>query len=95
MALMKVKNLIKIYKSGYEGIRALGGINLEFNRNEFIAVLGPSGCGKSTLLNVISGLEVPSSGEIIIQGQSTRSFNKHSWDIYRRHNVDLSFNILI
>lgn len=91
MALMKIKNLIKIYKSGYEGIRALGGINLEFNRNEFIAVLGPSGCGKSTLLNVISGLEVPSSGEIIIQGQSTRSFNKHSWDIYRRHNVGFIF----
>ena len=91
MSLMIIKNLIKIYKSGYEGIRALGGINLEFNRNEFIAVLGPSGCGKSTLLNVISGLEVPSSGEITIQGQSTRSFNKHSWDVYRRHNVGFIF----
>jgi putative ABC transport system permease protein len=91
MALLKTKNLIKIYRSGYEGIRALGGINLEFNRNEFVAILGPSGCGKSTFLNVISGLDVPSSGEVIIQGQSTRFFNKNSWDIYRRYNLGFIF----
>lgn len=71
--------------------QALKDINLEFRENEFVAVLGPSGSGKTTLLNIIGGLDNYDSGDLIINGKSTKNFKASDWDAYRNNSVGFIF----
>jgi putative ABC transport system ATP-binding protein len=68
-SLIRVRNLDKIYRRGSEEIHVLQGLNLEIDRNEFVAFMGPSGSGKTTLLNLLGGLDTPTSGSITVDGQ--------------------------
>ena len=68
MALIEARDVVKKYKVGSEIITALNGINLSIEKGEFVAILGTSGCGKSTLLNMLSGLERPTKGDVIVNG---------------------------
>ena len=76
---------------------ALSGVNLNFEKGEFVSILGPSGCGKSTLLNIIAGLDAPTSGDLIIEGKSTKKYKRKDWDLYRKNNIGFvfqSFNLI-
>ena len=84
--MLKLANITKNYKSGDEVVKALKGINLEFRSNEFVSILGPSGCGKTTLLNIIGGLDRYTSGDLIINGKSTKEFKDRDWDAYRNYS---------
>lgn len=90
--LLKLNNIYKYYQINKdEKQTALDDINLEFNNGEFVSILGPSGSGKSTLLNILSGLDTPSSGSLIIDGQDTINFNEKDWDFYRKNNIGIIF----
>ena len=89
--MLKLANIAKNYKSGDEVVKALKGINLEFRSNEFVSILGPSGCGKTTLLNIIGGLDRYTSGDLIINGKSTKDFKDRDWDAYRNYSVGFVF----
>ena len=89
--MLKLANIAKNYKSGDEVVKALKGINLEFRSNEFVSILGPSGCGKTTLLNIIGGLDRYTSGDLIINGKSTKEFKDRDWDAYRNYSVGFVF----
>lgn len=75
------------YVTGDSTVQALKGIDLKFRENEFVSVLGPSGCGKTTLLNIIGGLDQYTSGDLIINGTSTKKFKNRDWDTYRNHTI--------
>jgi len=89
--MLKLKNIKKSYKTGDFFQHALKGINLEFRNNEFVAVLGPSGSGKTTLLNIVGGLDNYDSGDLIINGKSTKHFKSSEWDAYRNNSVGFIF----
>ena len=89
--MLKLTNIKKDYVTGPAVVHALKGIDLEFRENEFVAVLGPSGCGKTTLLNIIGGLDQYTSGDLIINGKSTKSFKDRDWDTYRNHSIGFVF----
>ena len=89
--MLKLKNITKDYKLGDEKIKALKGINIEFRESEFVSILGPSGCGKTTLLNIIGGLDRYTSGELTINGISTKKFKDRDWDSYRNYKVGFIF----
>lgn len=89
--MLKLKNIKKNYILGNEQIKALKGINIEFRKNEFVAILGPSGCGKTTLLNIIGGLDHYTSGDLIIDSVSTKKYKDKDWDTYRNHKVGFVF----
>lgn len=89
--MLQLKNIKKSYKTGSFTQQALKGINLEFRDNEFVAVLGPSGSGKTTLLNIIGGLDKYTSGDLIINGKSTKHFKESEWDAYRNNSVGFIF----
>jgi len=89
--LLELKQITKTYRTSGETIEALKGISLQFRRSEFVAVLGPSGCGKTTLLNIIGGLDQYTTGDLIINGKSTKDFNDRDWDTYRNHSVGFVF----
>ncbi len=89
--MLKLTNLVKTYVTGDTEVQALKGIDLEFRQNEFVSILGPSGCGKTTLLNVIGGLDRYDSGELCINGKSTKKFTDHDWDSYRNHSIGFVF----
>ena len=72
-------------------MHALKGVSLNFRPNEFVCILGASGCGKTTLLNIIGGLDQYTSGDLIIQGKSTRHFKDRDWDVYRNHRIGFVF----
>ena len=80
--MLELKNIKKNYLSGEEEVKALRGINLRFRNSEFVSILGPSGCGKTTMLNIIGGLDRYSSGDLIINGKSTKDFKDRDWDSY-------------
>ena len=73
--MLQLKNIVKNYPAGDTEVQALRGINLEFRKSEFVAILGHSGCGKTTLLNIVGGLDHYTSGDLIIDGRSTKEFN--------------------
>lgn len=80
-----------MYHTGGEDIEALKGIDLKFRECEFVSILGPSGCGKTTLLNIIGGLDQYTSGDLIINGRSTKEYKDRDWDAYRNHSVGFVF----
>ena len=90
MFKLKLENIKKTYKSG-EIVTALKNISLEFRENEFVSILGPSGCGKTTLLNIIGGLDRYDSGDLILNGVSTKKFKSSSWDAYRNRSIGFVF----
>lgn len=89
--MLRLENIIKDYKVADSYVHALKGIDLAFRANEFVSILGPSGCGKTTLLNIIGGLDKYSSGDLYINGISTKNFKDKDWDIYRNHRIGFIF----
>ncbi len=89
--MLVLKNIVKDYITGDTTVRALKGIDINFRESEFVAVLGPSGCGKTTLLNIIGGLDRYTSGDLQINGKSTKHFNDGDWDTYRNHSIGFVF----
>ena len=89
--MLILKNIVKDYQTGDTAVRALKGININFRENEFVAILGPSGCGKTTMLNIIGGLDRYTSGDLCINGKSTRHFTDEDWDTYRNHSIGFIF----
>ena len=89
--MLQLKKIKKSYKTGEFIQHALKGIDVEFRKNEFVAVLGPSGSGKTTLLNIIGGLDKYDSGDLIINGKSTKEFKQSDWDAYRNNCIGFIF----
>ena len=89
--MLELKTVIKDYPAGNETVHALKGIDLAFRSNEFVSILGPSGCGKTTMLNIIGGLDSYTSGDLIINGKSTKDFKNRDWDTYRNHSIGFVF----
>ena len=89
--MLKLVDIKKNYLSGENEVQALKGINLEFRKSEFVSILGQSGCGKTTLLNIIGGLDRYTSGDLIINGKSTKKFKDKDWDAYRNYSVGFVF----
>ena len=89
--MLELKNIVKEYKTADETVTALKGVSTEFRSSEFVSILGPSGCGKTTLLNIIGGLDRYTSGDLIINGKSTKDFSDKEWDTYRNHSVGFVF----
>ena len=90
MKRLRLDNIKKSYKSG-EIVTALKGVSLCFREHEFVSILGPSGCGKTTLLNIIGGLDRYDSGDLIINGRSTRKYKNQDWDAYRNRSIGFVF----
>ena len=89
--MLELKDIKKIYKTGDEKVEALKGIKLKFRESEFVSILGQSGCGKTTLLNIIGGLDRYTSGDLIINGKSTKNFKDRDWDAYRNYKIGFVF----
>ena len=91
MNILKAVNLRKIYGQGETEVRALDGINLEVEKGEFVAIVGTSGSGKSTLLHIIGGLDNPTSGQVIVDGQNLSHMTDEELTIFRRRNIGFVF----
>ena len=89
--MLQLKNIVKNYPAGDNTVRALRGVSLQFRKNEFVSILGPSGCGKTTMLNIIGGLDRYTSGDLVIDGRSTKGFKDRDWDAYRNHSIGFVF----
>ena len=89
--MLKLKNIVKEYVAGDTTVVALKGVNIEFRKSEFVSILGHSGCGKTTLLNIIGGLDQYTTGDLIIEGRSTKDFKDSDWDAYRNHSIGFVF----
>ncbi len=89
--MLQIKDIHKEYRTGNLVQRALDGVSLSLRDNEFVAILGPSGSGKTTLLNIIGGLDRYDSGDLIINGISTRKYKDRDWDSYRNHTIGFVF----
>ncbi len=83
--------MLKTIFLGEAEVKALKGIDIEFRKSEFVSILGHSGCGKTTLLNIIGGLDRYTSGDLIINGKSTKDFKDKDWDSYRNYSVGFVF----
>ncbi|MCH7657019.1 MAG: ABC transporter ATP-binding protein [Bacteroidetes bacterium] len=91
MSIIEIKNLTKIYDgSGFE-VKAVNGINLSFEKGEFAAIVGPSGSGKTTLLNMLGGLDHPTSGEVIVDGQNIWKLKSRKLTDFRLYNIGFVF----
>ncbi len=89
--MLQLKNIVKNYAAGENTVRALRGISLQFRPHEFVSILGPSGCGKTTMLNIIGGLDKYTSGDLVIDGRSTKKYKDRDWDAYRNHTIGFVF----
>ncbi|MCL2709051.1 MAG: ABC transporter ATP-binding protein, partial [Defluviitaleaceae bacterium] len=89
--MLHMNNICKNYEAGGTVVEALKDIELKFRSNEFVSVLGPSGCGKTTMLNLLGGLDRYTSGDLIINGKSTKDFTDREWDTYRNRRVGFVF----
>ena len=95
--MVRLHKVSKVYKRGTASIWALRGVSLDVPHGQFLVLMGPSGSGKSTLLNVISGLDRPTEGEIVIDGCTTEAFTESDWTFLRRERIGIvfqSFNLL-
>ena len=89
--MLRLENITKDYITGNSKVEALKGITLQFRKSEFVSILGQSGCGKTTLLNIIGGLDRYTTGDLVINGKSTKEFKDRNWDSYRNHSVGFVF----
>ena len=89
--MLRLENITKEYVTGDSRVEALKGITLQFRKSEFVSILGQSGCGKTTLLNIIGGLDRYTTGDLVINGKSTKEFKDRDWDSYRNHSVGFVF----
>ena len=89
--MLKLKNIKKSYKTGNFTQVALDNVSINFKKNQFVSILGPSGSGKTTLLNIIGGLDKYTSGDLIINGTSTKKYKDNNWDSYRNHRIGFVF----
>lgn len=89
--MLRLENIKKDYVMKGATVHALKGISISFRKSEFVSILGPSGCGKTTLLNILGGLDQYTSGDLFIEGKSTKDFTDHDWDIYRNHRIGFIF----
>ena len=89
--MITLNEIIKDYRIAKKTQRALNGISLEFEEKGFVSILGPSGCGKTTLLNIIGGLDVPTSGSLIINGKNIEKFKEYELDSYRNSTIGFIF----
>ena len=89
--MLRLENIKKDYITGDSKVEALKGITLQFRKSEFVSILGQSGCGKTTLLNIIGGLDRYTSGDLVINGKTTKEFKDKDWDSYRNHSVGFVF----
>ena len=90
-SMLELKDIKKDYPAGDGIVHALKGVSIQFRKNEFVSILGPSGCGKTTMLNIIGGLDHYTSGDLIINGKSTKDFKDRDWDMYRNHSIGFVF----
>ena len=89
--MLELIDIKKDYRVAGGTVPALKGVSIKFRRNEFVSILGASGCGKTTLLNIIGGLDKYTSGDLVIEGKSTKEFKDGDWDTYRNHSVGFIF----
>ena len=89
--MLKLDGITKVYSTADTEVHALRGVSIAFRRCEFVAVLGASGCGKTTMLNIVGGLDQYTSGDLFIDGRSTRQYTDRDWDTYRNHSVGFVF----
>ena len=90
--MLLLKDIVKEYQiKDNKPVQALKGVTLAFRDTGFVAILGPSGCGKTTLLNIIGGLDKYTSGDVIINGQSTTGYSDRDWDAYRNREIGIVF----
>ena len=89
--MLELVNIRKVYGKEEAAVEALKGISIKFRRNEFVSILGQSGCGKTTMLNIIGGLDQYTSGDLIINGVSTKNYKDADWDTYRNHSIGFIF----
>ncbi len=89
--MLQLIDIKKDYVAASNTVHALKGVTLRFRKNEFVSILGSSGCGKTTLLNVIGGLDHYTSGDLLINGVSTKSYKDRDWDVYRNHRIGFVF----
>ena len=89
--MLELKQITKDYQTGDTCVHALRGISVTFRDREFVSILGQSGCGKTTLLNIIGGLDHYTTGDLVINGRSTKSYRDRDWDTYRNHSVGFVF----
>ena len=89
--MLQLKNVVKTYTAGEVTQNALNGVNVSFRENEFVSVLGQSGSGKTTMLNIIGGLDRYTSGDLIINGVSTKEYKDADWDYYRNNSIGFVF----
>ena len=89
--MLRLEHLVKDYYTGDEIVHAIRDLTVTFRDNEFVSILGPSGCGKTTLLNIIGGLDNYNSGNLVINGRSTKDYTDKDWDTYRNHRIGFVF----
>ena len=89
--MLEIKSITKVYKTGDFIQKALDSVSINFRNNEFVSILGPSGSGKTTLLNIIGGLDKYTSGDLKINGVSTKKYKDKDWDVYRNHKIGFIF----
>ena len=89
--MLELKNITKVYGTQSEKVKALKGISIKFRESEFVSILGASGCGKTTLLNIIGGLDRYTTGDLVINGKSTKKFKDRDWDAYRNYKIGFVF----
>ena len=89
--MLQLQHISKVYHTGNQEFHALKDISIRFRENEFVSILGQSGSGKTTLLNIIGGLDQYTSGDLLIQGKSTKQFKDRDWDSYRNHTIGFIF----
>ena len=91
MQVLRLDTIRKTYKTGNFEQKALDGVSINFRSNEFAAILGPSGSGKTTMLNIIGGLDHYDSGDLVIEGISTKKYTSRDWDTYRNNRIGFVF----
>ena len=89
--MLELKNISKVYVTDTFEQKALDNVSIQFRKSEFVSILGPSGSGKTTLLNIIGGLDKYTSGNLIIDGVSTKEYKDRDWDTYRNHRIGFVF----
>ena len=89
--MLSLRDIVKTYTSGDSEVHALQGVSIDFRESEFVSILGPSGCGKTTMLNIIGGLDRYTSGDLVINGRSTKEYRDADWDTYRNHSIGFVF----